>query len=118
MNSFVFLFEATAVAFGLLLGFAFLRRIMRSPHPPAFLNSTIGGFAISLLFTVCFMMSLMFLGFSLFPFTGSVTLAGILAIAMHVLFWIGVRMIVPLQPQPAVVGPEDVDINGDGLATH
>ena len=116
MNAFIGLFDAVAVAAGLLLVFAFLRRVMRSPKPPAMMDSTIFSFALALLLTLAMMLSLMFLGFKVFPFVGSVAMAGMLTLALHLIMWSGVRLIVPLHHEAVVVGHSILD--GGNLPVH
>lgn len=121
MMTVVGLTEALAFTSGLLLCFAFLRRIMRSPTPPKFLDNTIAGFGMALILTVVFMMSLMFMGFSLFPVIGSVALSAVTAMAAHLIIWTVMRLLVPLHEQANVVGHSILDRNplaGGSLPAH
>ena len=109
MNAFIGLFEALALSAGLLLGFAFLRRIMRSPNPPAIVDNNVAGFAIALFLTLFFMLSLMFLGYTIFALLGSVALSGVLAVVVHVILWCVMRLILPLHEEAVVIGHSIVD---------
>lgn len=109
---------ALAIALSVLLSFAFVRRAMRSPSAPAWLNNDAMGYILALLFTVAFTLSTVTMAFALGSFVTGALVMFLGAAAVHVLMWMIVRLLIPLRSsdvltpglsvQGAVGGPDAV----------
>ena len=91
-----------ALAFGALgvMLFALIRRLMRADHPPALLSTDIAAYAVALLLTGYFAMSLIATTMALLPFIGSVTKSAVAAAVLHLGYWVVARLIIPIRGEP------------------
>jgi hypothetical protein len=91
-----------ALAFGALgvTLFALIRRLMRADHPPAILSTDVAAYAVALLLTGYFAMSLIATSMALLPIIGSVTKSAVAAAVLHIGYWVLARLIIPIRGEP------------------
>lgn len=107
---------ALAIAVSVLAAFAFIRRAIRSPTAPSWLNNDAMGYILALLFTVAFTLSAVTTAFALGRFVTGALVMFLGSAAIHILIWMVVRLVIPLRSsdvakpslhaQDAVGGPD------------
>ena len=80
-----------------MLVFAIIRRLMRAEHPPRFLASDVSAYAVALLLTAFFALSMMATAWAIMPYVGSTVNAAVSSMLLHLVYWIIARLIVPVR---------------------
>jgi hypothetical protein len=96
MGNLSILVSAAVVMVAVVTLFALIRRVMHSPRAPSWFTASVVAFALAFGMTVLFATSIFYVANALQTRIPNVVVAGLLAMALHVVTWSIIRVIIPI----------------------
>jgi len=114
MGQVLYLASTVVAAVAIIAVFAFLRRVMRQPNAPRWINNDGMAYTLSMLLTILFSMSLVTMAIALQPYLANGFALFAAALLIHILIWSVLRVVIPVQARPKTKSTPDVP--GDAVA--